>query len=153
MKLIKFEPEHLELFDWRDDEYKMYNIDGDFLRALSKQEGEFYTLIDAGRIVCFGGLVKYSKRTAYGVTVFSKWAGKSAARYVKRHFLFMAKDMGLRRVTTHNRAFYDAFGLPFDKTGHNAWCEWLGFKFEGIEHAFDDDGNDYSRYGMVLNGN
>lgn len=148
MKLVDFEFEHLALFDWRDDEAKMYNVGSEFVAALLNVEknGEAYTAMHDGRILVIGGIIRQSKKTGYAFTMFSKHAEKSpipAARLVQRMFKRMVEDMGLHRVTTYNL---------IDAVQHHKWCEWLGFRWEGVVEKYDDEGNDYYQYGLVTHG-
>ena len=145
MKLVDFQFEHLELFDWRQEEYRLYNVGSDFVRALlsAEEKGECYTAMHDGRILVIGGIVRQSKKTGYAFTLFSAHADKSpivAGRLVKRMFSRMMEDMGLHRVVTYNLV---------DAWSHHKWCEWLGFKQEGVVLKFDDEGNHYIQYGMV----
>lgn len=137
--------EHLDLFAWREDDYKTYNINSEFIQAFVKagDNGEIYTATCDGRILVIGGIIKTSEKTGYCFTMFSKYAGKygtSAARTVRRMFERMREDMGLHRLTTYNR---------IGAEDHNRWCEWLGFEKEGVVRKFDDEGNDYIQYGLV----
>lgn len=142
VQLLNFQFEHLELFTWRDDDFKTYNINSEFVRALANAEkGDCYTAVYQGRIIVIGGILPLSGKTGYCFTLFSKYAGISAAKIVKRMFDNMVEDMGLHRVVTYNRA---------DAQRHNDWVEWLGFKEEGICRKFDDEGNDYVQYAKVL---
>lgn len=148
MKLVEFQFEHLELFDWREEEKRMYNVGSDFVRALvNAEKGECYTAMHDGRILVIGGIIKLSAKTGYAFTMFSSHAEKApipAAKLVKRMFSRMVEDMGLHRITTYNL---------IEAVRHHKWCEWLGFEKEGIVRKFDDEGKDYVQYGMVLNGN
>ena len=149
MKLVDFDFEHFALFDWREEEYKMYNVGSEFVRALLSAEktGECYTAMHDGRILVIGGIVRQSAKTGYAFTMFSKHVDKSpipAARLVKRMFARMTEDMGLHRIVTYNLVSAEA---------HHKWCEWLGFVREGIARKFDDQGNDYVQYGLVTDGN
>lgn len=148
MKLVDFQFDHLELFDWREDDKKLYNVGSDFVRCLlnAEKSGECYTAMHDGRILVIGGIVPLSKKTGYAFTLFSSHAEKSpipAAKMVKRMFNRMIEDMGLHRVTTFNL---------LEATRHHKWCEWLGFVREGIIRKFDDEGKDYVQYGLVKNG-
>lgn len=145
MKLVEFQFEHLELFDWRDEERKMYNVGSEFVNALlmAEKKGECFTAMHDGRIIVIGGIIPNSAKTGYAFTLFSKHADKapiSAAKTVRRMFGRMVEDMGLHRVTTYNLV---------EATAHHKWCEWLGFEREGIIKKFDDEGKDYVQYGRV----
>lgn len=147
-KLIPFELEHLDLFEWREHEYKMYNIGSDFMSVIGNalDTGHFYTLVKDGRILVIGGLAPLSKKTAYCFTMFSKYAEENmicSAKVTKRMLHNLIEDFGYHRVTTYNFANADQ---------HHKWCEWLGFKEEGVMPMYDDEGNDYIRYGMVRYG-
>lgn len=148
MKLVDFQFEHLALFDWRDEEKKMYNVDSAMMQALLtvEKKGEAYTALHDGRILVIGGIVPLSKKTGYAFTLFSQHADQSphaAARLVRRMFRGMVEDMGLHRVVTYN---LEAALV------HHRWCEWLGFSYEGRLLKFDDDGNTYVQYGRVTHG-
>lgn len=148
MKLVDFQFDHLELFDWREEERKMYNTGSEFVKALlsAEEKGECYTAMHDGRILVIGGIVRQSQKTGYGFTLFSTHADKApiaAAKIVKRMFTRMMEDMGLHRVTTFNL---------IDAEKHHKWCEWLGFRWEGVVEKFDDEGNDYYQYGLVTHG-
>jgi hypothetical protein len=146
MKLVGFCFEHLALFDWREEEREMYNVGSEFVKALLtlEEKGDCYTAMHDGRILVIGGIVRQSTKTGYAFTMFSSHAEKYptvAAKLVKRMFDRMIEDMGLHRVVTYNL-------LSAEK--HHKWCEWLGFKREGICQKFDDEGRDYVQYGKVL---
>ncbi len=148
MKLVDFQFEHLELFDWREDEQKMYNVGSDFVRAITTAEnkGESYTFMHDGRIVAIGGVVPLTKKTGYAFSLFSVHADKAhvaTARAVSRMFHRLVEDLGLHRVTTYNLV---------EAERHHKWCEWLGFVREGVVPKFDDEGKDYVQYGLVING-
>lgn len=145
MKMVDFQFEHLELFDWRQEEYGMFNTGSDFVNALlaAEEKGECYTVIHDGRILVIGGIVRRTQKTGYAFTIFSKYADGykiMLGRLGRRMFDRMMEDMGLHRITTYNRAGMDL---------HGRWCEWLGFKREGVVPKFDDEGNDYVQYGKV----
>lgn len=147
MRLIDFQFEHLELFDWREEEYKMYNVGSEFVKALLAVEtrGECYTAMHNGQILVIGGILRHSEKTGYAFTMFSKHAENNvvaSARLVKRMFSRMIEDMGLHRVVTYNLEKAER---------HHKWCEWLGFVREdrdGIKN-YDDEGNTYFQYGLV----
>lgn len=146
MKLVDFRFDHLEMFDWRDEEFKMYNVGSEFVRALlnAEEKGLCYTAMHDGRILGIGGILRQSQKTGYAFTLFSKHAEKhpvAAARLARRMFRRMTEDMGLHRIVTYNL-------LTAEK--HHKWCEWIGFVREGICRKFDDEGNDYVQFGMVL---
>lgn len=148
MKLVEFQFEHFDLFDWRESERELYNVNSEFINLIVKscENGEVYTATHDGRILVIGGIVRRSKKTGYAFTFFSKHADAApiaAAKLVKRMFKRMVEDMGLHRVTTHNMV-----KMPL----HNRWCEWLGMEKEGLVRCMDDAGNDYYQYGMVING-
>jgi len=148
MKLVDFQFEHLDLFDWRQDEFDYYNADSDFTKTLLNAEktGECYTAMHDGRILAIGGIVRRTKKTGFAFTLLSQHADLypiTLARLGKRMFHRMMEDMGYHRITTYN--------LVGAKLHHN-WCEWLGFKREGVVPMFDDTGRDYVQYGMVKNG-
>lgn len=145
--LIKFCIEHIELFAWREDDKKTYNVNSEFVNAIlaAEKTGECWTAVYEGRILVIGGIVPHSKKTGYCFTLFSKYAEQHkiiAAKTVRRMFLAMFDDMGYHRVVTYNRV---------GATNHHKWCEWLGFKLETPEplRKFDDEGNDYYQYGLV----
>lgn len=145
MKMVDFQFEHLELFDWRQEEYGMYNTGSDFVNSLleAEQKGVCYTVIHEGRILAIGGIVSRTQKTGYAFTMFSKYADEfptMLARLGKRMFRQMVESQGFHRITTYNRVGMDH---------HHKWCEWLGFKREGVVEKFDDEGNDYIQYGMV----
>lgn len=148
MKLVDFQFEHLDLFDWRPEEMKMYNVGSELVRALAAAEkGECFTAMHDGRVLVIGGIIKQSAKTGYAFTIFSAHAAKypvTAARLVKRMFSRMVEDMGLHRIVTWNM---------LEASSHHKWCEWLGFKLEGVARKFDDEGNDYIQYGLVTDGN
>lgn len=145
MELLEFQFEHLDLFTWRADDLKTYNINSEFVAAIisAERKGQIWTAFHAGRILVIGGILPHSKRTGYCFTLFSKWAEQhkiASARLVRRMFARMLDDMGYHRVVTYNRV---------DAGSHNNWCEWLGFVREGIIRKFDDAGNDYYQYALV----
>lgn len=148
MKLVEFQFEHLDLFEFREGEKEMYNVGSEFMQAIIKagEKGEIYTAIHDGRIMVIGGVIPRSKKTGYAFTFFSQYADKApylVARTAKRMFARVIEDMGLHRVTTYNMV-----KMPV----HSRWCEWLGMKREGLILKMDDAGNDYYQYGMVLDG-
>lgn len=144
MKLVEFQFEHMELFDWREEDRKMYNVGSDFIRILiSAEKKEVYTAMHDGRIMVIGGIIPTSKKTGNAFTIFSAHADRAplaAARTVKRMFTRMMEDMGLHRITTMNL---------LEAERHHKWCEWLGFKREGVIRKYDDEGKDYVQYGLV----
>lgn len=148
MKLVEFQFEHLDLFEFRDEEKDIYNVGSEFMQAIIKagEKGEVYTAIHDGRILVIGGVIPRSKKTGYAFTFFSKHAEKYhflVAKTAKRMFKRVIEDMGLHRVTTYNMVKIPA---------HSRWCEWLGMEKEGLIRCMDDARNDYYQYGMVLNG-
>lgn len=147
MKIIPFQFEHLDLFEWRPEEMKMYNVGSEFVKALAAAEkGTCFTAMHDGRILVIGGIIRHSVKTAYVFTMFSAYADKApsvAARTVKRMFLRLIDDMGLHRVVTYNLK---------EAAHHHKWCEWLGFKEECQVEKFDDEGNDYLQYGLIRHG-
>lgn len=137
--------EHLDLFAWREDDYKTYNINSEFIQSFigTPEKGEIWTLIIDGRIAVIGGIMPTSGKTGYCFTMFSRYADRSAiaaAKFVRRMFERMVEDMGLHRVTTYNRVGAKA---------HSKWCEWLGFEWECKARKFDDEGNDYDQYSYI----
>lgn len=147
VELRKFCIEHFELFAWRPDDHKTYNVNSEFTQAviLADRKGESWTAIYDGRIMVIGGIVPHSAKTGYCFTLFSRYADDHkliVAKLVKRMFLAMFEDVGYHRVVTYNRV---------DALHHHKWCEWLGFKLETPEpiRKFDDEGNDYYQYGLV----
>lgn len=145
-ELKEFCFEHLDLFAWREDDEKTYNVNSEFIQAFMgiESRGEVYTLVIDGRIAVIGGVMPFSDKTGYCFTMFSKYADENkitAAKVVKRMYDNMVQDMGLHRIVTYNR---------ITKEDHNRWCEWLGFKLECIVEKFDDEGNDYKQYGHVI---
>lgn len=148
MKLVEFQFEHLDLFEFRDEEKDIYNVGSEFMQAIIKagERGEVYTAIHDGRILVIGGVIPRSKKTGYAFTFFSKHANAApitAAKLVKRMFVRLMEDMKLHRVTTYNMVKMPA---------HSRWCEWLGMEKEGLIRRMDDAGNDYYQYGMVIDG-
>lgn len=149
MHLIPFSFEHLELFDWREEERGRYDTGSEFTRrlCLAAEDPEVFrahTLVHDGRILVVGGVFKVSEKTGRAWTIFSRHAGVmplSAARRVRREFKEIVAALGLHRVETLNLA---------DRAAHHKWCEWLGFVFEGRAPKYDDAGRDYARYGLVL---
>ena len=145
MKLVGFQFEHLELFDWRPDEQKMYNVGSEFVNMIisMNENGECYTAMHDGRILVIGGIIRQSQKTGYAFTLFSRHAEiypVAAARLVKRMFDQMRQSMGLHRITTFNLE---------DQDMHHRWVEWLGFRFEGVIEKYDDEGGNYYQYGLV----
>lgn len=143
MKMIPFQFEHLDLFAWRDEDYKTYNVGSELLEALRKAELDCWTVIGDGRILAFGGMIPRSSKTGYTFTALSKYATPAIGRLVKRQLQMMMRDMGLHRLVTYNRS---------EAKGHHRWCEWLGFRWECEVEKFDDEGNNYYQYGMVNHG-
>ncbi len=148
IRIIPFQPEHLDIFDWRETENQMYNTGSDLTRRLTSamQAGgdmfEAWTMVYDGRILVMGGIFKVSEKTGYCWTIFSRWnAPLSAVRAVRARFMEMISRMGLHRLTTFNLKGQD---------GHHRWCAFLGFTAEGTERKFDDEGRDYVRYALVL---
>ncbi len=145
MKLVGFDFEHFQMFDWRDEENAMYNTGSDFTRAIisAEEKGEVYTAMHDGRILVIGGILRQSQKTGYAFTVFSKWADQypvAAAKLVRRMFDRMTEDMGLDRIVTYNLATAEK---------HHRWVEWLGFEREGECKKFDDEGRTYFQYAKV----
>lgn len=145
VELRQFCFEHLDLFAWRENDLKTYGIRSEIMDALTSaaDKGECWTAIYEGRILVIGGIIKHTEKTGYCFTLFSQYADKNkigAARTVRRMFNAMFEEMQLHRVVTYNR---------IGATEHNKWCEWLGFKFEGVAEKFDDDGNDYLQYALI----
>lgn len=147
IELKKFCIEHFELFEWREDDKKTYNINSEFTNAViaADTRGEAWTAIYDGRILCIGGIVPHSEKTGYCFTIFSKYADRHkivVAKTVRRMFNSMLDSMGYHRVVTYNRV---GAGL------HHRWCEWLGFTLETPQaiRKFDDEGNSYYQYGLV----
>ncbi len=144
-ELKPFQFEHFDLFAWRDEDQKTYNINSEFIKAFVNvgKESDCWTLVDDGRIVCIGGVLRQTEKTGYCFTVFSKYAKPATARTVRRMFKAIMWEMRLHRVVTYNRITAGA---------HHRWCEWLGFELEGTVRKFDDEGNDYFQYGLVTDG-
>ena len=142
MDLKPFQFEHFDLFAWRDGDQQTYNIDSEFVAAFisAEKNGEVWTAIEDGRIVCIGGIIKRTAKTGYAFSVFSRYAKPGIARTFRRMFRAIMRDLDLHRVVTYNRV--DA-GL------HHKWCEWLGCVLEGRVNKFDDEGNDYFQYGLT----
>lgn len=145
MRLVDFQFEHLELFEWREHEKKMYNAGSAFLSALLTVEktGEGFTAVHDGRILGIGGIVPVTQKTGFAFTLLSVYADRhpvAVARVGRRMFHRMFEDMGLHRITTYNLEQAEA---------HHKWCEWLGFTREGRLEKYDDAGQTYIQYGMV----
>lgn len=135
--------EHLDLFAWREDDFKTYNVNSEFIKAFvnADEKAEIHTFVYDGRVVCIGGIVQITPKTGYAFSLFSRYADGCKvplARSVRRMFKNMVEDMGLHRVTTYNRI-----------KDHNKWCEWLGFKWECVAEKFDDEGRDYDQYSYI----
>ena len=147
MILKEFCFEHFDLFEWREEDRKTYNVNSQFMRAMANAEKNCFTLIHEGRIMVIGGIIPMSEKTAHCFTVWSMFSDNhriSCARYVRRQFESMAKAEGYHRITTWNRA---------ENKDYHKWCEFLGFKWEGLVRKFDDEGNDYFQYAWVKHGN
>ncbi len=145
MELKAFQFEHLDLFAWREDDYKTYNVGSEFIGSMrdAESKGQCYTAVSEGRIIVIGGVIPHTLKSGYCFSIFSRYAEtcpRSAARTVRRMFHAMVVDMGLHRVVTYNRV---GAGI------HNRWCEWLGFEREGEARKYDDEGNDYIQYALV----
>lgn len=145
VELKEFQIEHIDLFAWRPDDFKTYNINSEFVAALlrAEKDGESYTAVHKGRILVIGGISRLSRKTGYAFTLFSRYADQSpisAAKTVKRMFSRMVEDMDLHRIVTYNR---------IGAENHHRWCEWLGFQREGLAVKFDDEGNDYIQYALT----
>lgn len=145
MKLIDFDFDHLLLFDWRENEYDMYNTNSDFVNTMISMEkqGEMFTALHDGRILMIGGVIPVTKKTGYAFSAFSKHAENHkimCGKTIKRMMHCMMEDMGLHRLTTYNLVV---------NGHHHKWCEWLGFKSEGVVEKYDDEGRDYIQYGLV----
>lgn len=148
MKLVEFQFDHLELFDWRENEFNMYNAGSELLTVITKaaESGLCHTALHDGRILGLGGIIPLSKKTGYCFTIFSRHSDSypvASARLGKRMFTGMVRDMELHRVVTYNLV---------DNSHHHKWCEWLGFKAEGVLEKFDDLGRSYIQYAWVKNG-
>lgn len=147
IELKPFQFEHFDLFAWREEDRKLYDVNSEFVSEfINAKDAECWTAIEDGRIVCIGGVVKRTGKTGYCFTIFSKYAtGKSVgvARIVRRQFFAIISTLGLHRVVTYNRASADT---------HNKWVEWLGFKFECVAEMFDDEGNDFHQYALIVRG-
>lgn len=146
--MVDFQFEHLELFDWREDEYAMYNTGSDFVQALLSMEknGECFTAMHDGRIVMIFGIIRMSEKTGYAFSIFSRHASGCkvlCAKTIRRMLVRMMDDMSLHRLTTWNMVA---------NPHHGRWCEWLGFKKEGVLPRYDDQGRDYVQYGLVTDG-
>lgn len=150
IRLIPFDPLHLDIFDWRETENQMYNTGSDLTRRLTAAMAagpevfEAWTMVHDGRILVIGGVFKVSEKTAYCWTVFSRWSAGipvSGVKAVRARFGDIVARMGLHRLTTFNLAGAEA---------HHRWCTWLGFRAEGMERKFDDEGRDYVRFALVL---
>lgn len=141
----KFCFEHLDLFAWRDEDLETYGARSELVDVLisAAEKGECWTGIYDGRIVVIGGVLPYTEKTGYCFTIFSEHADRhrtATARATRRMFESMVDTMGLHRIVTYNR---------IGAHEHNKWCEWLGFKREGVVEKFDDAGNDYVQYALV----
>jgi hypothetical protein len=149
MQLIDFRFEHLELFDWRENERGVYDTGSDFTRRLCAAADdpalfEAYTAVHDGRILVVGGIFKFSEKTGGAWTIFSRHADAypvASAKLVRRMFNGMIADKGLHRVVTWNLVTAAA---------HHKWCKWLGFELEGPARKFDDQGRDYMQYARVI---
>lgn len=149
MNLIDFRFDHLELFDWRENERGVYDTGSDFTRRLCAAADdpklfEAYTALHDGRILVVGGIFKFSEKTGGAWNIFSRHADAhpvAVARMMHRMFLKVAQDHGLHRLVTWNLK---------DMAAHHRWCEWMGFEREGVARKFDDKGRDYLQYAKVI---
>lgn len=145
VEMRQFSFDHLDIFAWREDDIKTYEIRGEISDALvgAAEKGECWTAVYDGRILAIGGILPRSDKTGYCFTLFSRYAEQhkiAAAKSVRQMFESMLKSLALHRVVTYNRIGADT---------HNRWCEWLGFKRECAVEKFDDDGNDYFQYALI----
>jgi hypothetical protein len=137
--------EHLDLFAWRDDDFKTYQIRSELMDGLihAVEKGECWTAVKDGRILVIGGVVPQTKKTGLCFTLFSRYADENkiaAARSVRQMFKGILEEFDLHRVVTYNRV---------GATNHHKWVEWLGFKFEAEVAKFDDEGNNYFQYALT----
>lgn len=144
MELKAFKPEHLDMFDWNEHDKAVYSINSPFMNTIACMSGkDAFSAFHEGRLLVIGGVIPFSKKTAYAFSLFSKWAKMypiTSAKVVRRMFKQLIDTHGYHRLTTVN---------PVSGEDHHDWCYWLGFKKECILEKYDDEGNDYVQYGYV----
>lgn len=138
MRFIEFRPELLELFEWDEDDKKIYDISPEFFQQIPSGG---YCLVHDGRIMGFGDVIQITRKTGYVYAFVSKYGKENPRilRHGKRMFRRVIEDMGLHRVVTFNLS-----------QEQNRFCEWLGFKFECDLEKHDDKGRTYAQYAMVM---
>ena len=139
MRVVPFEPLHLELLELQQSQQLFRNFfDRSYGPAL-QAAGPCYSVVDAGDVLLCAGLVKQWSNRAVAWSLISEHAGRQFVRIHKsvRRFLDSAD---FNRV----EAYVDA---DFQQ-GHR-WIEMLGFQREGYMRQFTPDGKDSILYSRV----
>lgn len=144
IRMIPYEPEHLDLFEQTDFDREAYGeMKSDTPNPMADY-GESFTLIIDGRVMVVGGIMAQSAHTGRCWTMFSAYAqghAISLLRNVKAQMENMMQTMGLHRIETANLAHAEH---------HHKWCRLLGFKNEGLMLQYDDKKRDYIRFAKVM---
>lgn len=142
MKVVPFEPEHLDTIMLQPSQQRFFNyFTPDYAKAL-KVSGPCFTGIDGNRVLGCAGLVKQWENRAIAWALLSGDIGTDFIRVHRAVFRFLD-------LSDFNRveAFVDA---GFEQ-GHR-WIQMLGFEQEGYMKQFNPDGGDAVLYARLKNG-
>ena len=144
IKIVPFEPEHLDLFDKKiEDEWLWANIDIKELCGKFAERGAMFSAFNVyGKVVAIAGIM------AMWRGVGEVWAtfAPDGERHMKtihrksKEVIKTALDNGFWRLQTTVKAGFDK-GIR--------WVEGLGFHFEGKMERYAPDGSDMLRYAIV----
>lgn len=144
IKLIPYEPEHMDLFEQTEEDIARYGVYDSKTPNPMAEYGTCFTAIADGRIVVVGGILQMSTHTGKCWTMVSKHASKcgiSVFRMVKNQLEAMMQAMKMHRVETANIETAEE---------HHKWCRLLGFQQEGKMKYYDDEGRTYIRFAKFM---
>lgn len=146
VKLVPFDPHHVQVMDIRDFELKSsFALDDIYerLKEVLKGPGEAGTFIYEGRILCCAGFKIIWPGVIEGwiiPSIYIKDAPVSFAKYMRRYVESVAKTFNCHRFQTASPD--DAF--------HERWMNWMGFQKEGVMRKYTHDQKNYGLYSRLF---
>ena len=145
LKLISFEPEHLELIEAREYEAKgLLCMPGmkDRLAVMADLSTEKGTFVADGKIICCAGFMTLWEGVAEIWILPSVHVPKYVREFAQTMKAYITKIMGAMNYHRIQTACLD------DKL-HHRWMKWLGLQPEGVFRQYTHMKEDFCMFAKV----
>jgi hypothetical protein len=144
IKVVKTEPSHFDLIEFRDEEARALALDPYAQQRfiMLGESGSVGTVMYDGRILCIMGHFMLWPGVWEIFTFPSKYIDRYAYQYLKYSKRYLKTQMsvfGIRRYQT----------TSLDNEVTNRWMEFLGFTKEGNLKGYGPDGADYCSWRLI----